>query len=220
MSEPTTEHAISQPDPLATGLAARLLHDLSGPAEAILSGLQLLEDPGAEALKGEALGLAADGARRLIGMLTFCRAAYGGGATATDGEALGRLARAPFEARRPSLEWTLSGETLSATAVQAMLILTQIAADALAVGGVARAGAGTAAGVTTLWIDGEGPRARFLPETLDGLAGRPASEGLTGRWAPPFHMRVNVVRAGGSVSLVQRPGGFRLEVRLPRSRGE
>ena len=220
MSEPTTEYANTPAEPLAAGLAARLLHDLSGPTEAIMSGLQILEDPGAEALRGEALGLAADGARRLLGMLTFCRAAYGGGATAMDGEALGRLARAPFEARRPNLEWTLSGDRLSATAAQAMLILAQIAADALAVGGVARAGARTAEGVTTLWIDGEGPKARFLTETLDGLAGRPASEGLTGRWAPPFHMHVNVARAGGTVSLVQRPGGFRLEVRLPRARGE
>ena len=151
MSEPTTEYANTPAEPLAAGLAARLLHDLSGPTEAIMSGLQILEDPGAEALRGEALGLAA---------------------------------------------------------------------DALAVGGVARAGARTAEGVTTLWIDGEGPKARFLTETLDGLAGRPASEGLTGRWAPPFHMHVNVARAGGTVSLVQRPGGFRLEVRLPRARGE
>jgi histidine phosphotransferase ChpT len=200
---------------LAAGLAARLLHDLSSPASAILTGVQLLQDPAAAALKDEALGLAAGGARRLMDMLGFCRAAYGGAAVAMEGRALEILARAPFEAHRPTLEWAAYHLTFGAEAVQVMLSLVQIAADALALGGVARAGAGRTDGGMTLWIEGEGPRPRFPPETLDGLAGRPASEGLAGRWAPAFRAQTLIDRAGGVLRLVQRPRGFWLEAQLP-----
>jgi histidine phosphotransferase ChpT len=203
------------PEALAAGLAARLLHDLSAPVSAILSSLEILEDPAAEAFAGSALGLAANNTRRLLNMLTFCRVAFGGGAAAMDGRAVVALALAPFEARRPTLVWAGDPPTFSAPAAQVMLILAQIAADALATGGLARAGARTWEGEVTLWIDGEGATAQVFPETIEGLEGRPQTRGLAGRWAPGFWVHTVVARAGGILGLAQRPRGFRLEAKLP-----
>ncbi len=205
-----------QPDTLARALAARLLHDLSGPAHGVLSGLELQQDPGDdEALRAEAADLTDSSARALLARLEFCRAAYGEGGEAKTGAALEALARTAFANGRARLAWAPGDVTFKAAAVQAALILAQIAADALASGGVARLNATIAAGWMTLRVEGEGPRSRFHAETLDGLAGRPAGEGLAGRWAPAFLVQALCRRAGGALAIARRPDGFVIEATLP-----
>jgi hypothetical protein len=203
------------PEILAAGLAARLLHDLSAPAHGIVSGLDLLGDPGDRTTWAEGVDLAGASARSLLGRLDFCRAAYGGAAGAMDGRALEALARTPFADRRPRLEWAAAATPFSAPAVQALLILLQIAADALATGGVARVTAQAAVDRIAIRVEGEGAGARFHPETLEGLAGRASRDGLAGRWAPAFHAQAVIARAGGGLEIARRAGGFRLEAVLP-----
>ena len=50
---------------VAAYLAARMCHDFISPASAIVSGLDLLDDPSAQDMKEEAMGLIAGSARKL-----------------------------------------------------------------------------------------------------------------------------------------------------------
>jgi len=200
---------------LATGLAARLLHDLSGPASGLMSGIDLLSDPASADLRGSALELVAAGGRELLETMDFCRAAYGGTGEIFDGSALERLAVSRFTGRRAALTWPAAMPALPARAAQSLLVMSQIAAGALATGGVALAGARYTADGLILTVSGEGARARLDPEMLDGLAGRPLSGGMAGRWAPGAYLRALVDSVGGALSTQSGEGGFVLEATLP-----
>ena len=71
-----------RPAELAAYLAARLCHDFISPASAIVSGLDLLDDPAAQDMREEAMGLIATSARKLADMLSFARVAFGASASA------------------------------------------------------------------------------------------------------------------------------------------
>ena len=67
---------------LAAYLAARMCHDFISPASAIVSGLDLLEDPTAQDMREDAMGLIAGSARKLADLLAFTRVAFGASASA------------------------------------------------------------------------------------------------------------------------------------------
>src|SRR3982751_1108244 len=97
---------IGGPD-FAALLAARLCHDFISPASAIVSGLDLLEDPSAQDMREEAMGLIATSARKLADLLSFSRGAFGASASAEtfDVRELERLAGGVFGHMRAQLEW-------------------------------------------------------------------------------------------------------------------
>lgn len=200
---------------LAAGLAARILHDISGPASGIVSGLDLLAEPGPADAAGAALDLAVSSARALLDLLEFHKIAFGAGEAAVSGGSLQRLALTPFEGRRPRLEWTSEIDPFPGLAAQATLILVQIAAGALAAGGLARARVALDQGDIVVRIDGEGPRATLQPETLEGLEGRGLSRGLAGRWAPSRYLNALVTAAGGALTATADLGRFSLTATLP-----
>jgi len=198
---------------LAARLAARLLHDLSGPASGVASGVDLLAG---EADAGDAaLDLAVSSARTLLDLIEFNRVAFGATGEAFSGDALERLARAPFEGRRPRLEWAPSIDPIPALATQAMLILVQEAAGALALGGLTRATAFRDGAALVIRVDGEGPRASLCAEMLEGLEGRDLSRGLAGRWAPCRYLHALIVDAGGALAATSGADRFSLTVTLP-----
>jgi hypothetical protein len=207
-----------RPEPLAQRLAARLaariLHDLSGPASGVSSGLDLLAEPGATD-DGAALDLATSSARSLLDLIEFHQVAFGGRGQAVSGGLLKQLALTQFEARRPTLEWAPTIEPFPAPVAQATLILVQIAASALAVGGVARVSASGASDKFVIRVDGQGPRATLHPETLEGLDGRDLSQGLPGRWAPARYLHTLVVEACGAVTVTAGADQFALGVVFP-----
>ena len=87
MSDATTAQILGLldfqgPAELAAWLAARMCHDFISPASAIVSGLDLLEDPSAQDMREEAMGLIANSAKKLADMLSFCRVAFGASASA------------------------------------------------------------------------------------------------------------------------------------------
>jgi hypothetical protein len=200
---------------LATRLAARILHDLSGPASGIVSGLDLLAEPRETDIDGAALDLATSSARTLLDLIEFHQVAFGGRGEAIGGVALERLALTQFEARRPTLEWAPAIEPFPALAAQATLILVQIAAGALALGGIARVTASCAGDEISIRIDGEGPRATLHPEMLEGLEGHDHSQGLAGRWAPSRYLQALVAEARGSVMAATGRDRFTLGASLP-----
>ena len=66
MPEPTAPDSPAiRPAELAAYLAARMCHDFISPASAIVSGLDLLEDPTAQDMRDDAMGLIAASARKL-----------------------------------------------------------------------------------------------------------------------------------------------------------
>ena len=74
--------SLPSPAELAASLAARLCHDFISPASAVVSGVDLLEDPASQDLRDDALALIAASARKLASLLQFCRVAFGASAAA------------------------------------------------------------------------------------------------------------------------------------------
>jgi len=208
----------SQPTPperLAAALAARILHDISGPASGVASGLELITEPGQADVGGAALDLAISSAKGLLDLIEFYKVALGSSGEAVSGATLHRLALAPFEGRRPQLEWAAQIEPVPNLAAQAMLIFAQISAAGLAAGGLARATAARVRDHIVVRIDGEGPRAAPHPESLQGLAGSDLSKGLAGRWAPSRYLAALVTDVGGAVTATTDVGRFSLTATLP-----
>ena len=120
------------PETLAAALAARLVHDLSGPASGVASGLELHADPDLPEMKADGLNLAAASSYALVDLLEFCRVAFGATGEPLAADALGKLAQTQFTGKRAALDWSPSAAELSGAQAQALLILAQIAAGGLA----------------------------------------------------------------------------------------
>src|ERR1700761_7237232 len=78
-ADPVADAAVEPVSPaeLAAHLAARMCHDYISPAGAIISGLDLLEDPTAQDMTEEAMKLIASSAKKLVDHLAFDRVALG-----------------------------------------------------------------------------------------------------------------------------------------------
>ena len=83
---------------VAAYLAARMCHDFISPASAIVSGLDLLEDPSAQDMREDTMNLIAGSARKLTDLLAFSRVAFGASASAEtfDPRELEKLAQGEF----------------------------------------------------------------------------------------------------------------------------
>jgi histidine phosphotransferase ChpT len=190
-----------RPAELAAYLAARMCHDFISPASAISSGLDLLEDPSAQDMREEAMGLIVTSAKKLADLLSFCRVAFGASASAEtfDVRDLEKLARGVFDHMRAELEWTVDTPSLNKPAARTILNLAQMAGAALPTGGTAKVRAVQEAASVAIAIEAVGPRARLRPEVLAGLQGHPLGEGLHGHWAQAYYTHLFVGDAGGRV---------------------
>jgi histidine phosphotransferase ChpT len=195
---PPPEAAVGA-DELAARLAARLCHDLISPASAIVSGLELLDDPTAKDMRDDAMNLIATSARKLVDLLAFSRVAFGAaaGAEAFDTAELEQLAQSIFAHARAELAWMIEPRPLAKPAARALLNLAQLSASALPMGGVARASLAETGGRLVLTVEGRGPKARLHEEVRAGLAGEPLGEGLGGRWVQAYYLYALVRAAGG-----------------------
>jgi histidine phosphotransferase ChpT len=213
-----TDSSAVQPLDLAARLAARLCHDFISPVSAIVSGLDLIEDPEQQDMREEAMALIAASARKLAAHLSFARIAFGGSAASEsfDVRELEKLSRELFEHVRAELEWTAEPAALEKPAARAMLNLAQLGASVLPVGGTAKVSARQAAGgQLELALEATGPRARLRPEAADGLEGRPFGEGLAGHWVQAYFLRSVVDQAGGSLELMTEDEAIRVKIALP-----
>jgi histidine phosphotransferase ChpT len=186
---------------LAAYLAARMCHDFISPASAIVSGLDLLEDPSAQDMREEAMSLIAASARKLADLLQFSRVAFGASASAEtfDPRDLEKLAQGVFAHMRADLEWVVEPAVLNKPAARAILNLAQMAGAALPTGGTARIRAVQESGAVAIAAEAAGPRARLRPEVLRGLQGEPLGEGLHGHWVQAYYLHLFLSDAGGRV---------------------
>ena len=215
--QPQEQDAVLPVD-LAARLAARLCHDFISPISAIVSGLDLIDDPEQQDMREEAMTLVATSARKLAALLSFSRIAFGGSTASEvfDVRELERLTRGLFEHVRAELDWAIEPAGLGKPAARALLNLAQLGATALPVGGKARLSVREEGPNTLLDLDAEGARARLRAEAVDGLEGRPFSEGLGGQWVQTYFLRAIVDQAGGTLDLEVAEEAIRVRVKLPR----
>jgi histidine phosphotransferase ChpT len=200
-SVPEPSPAEIRPEELAARLAAKLCHDFISPAGAIVSGLDLLEDPTAKDMRDDAMALIAASARKLTDLLSFSRVAFGSsaGTESFDSGELERLARAIFAHVRAELDWAAAPQALVKPAAVVTLNLAQLAAAALPIGGVARVEATQEGGAVRILVRAHGPRARLHPEVASGLAGQALGDGLAGRWVQAYYVQAVARGVGGVI---------------------
>jgi histidine phosphotransferase ChpT len=187
---------------LAAQIAARLCHDFISPASAVVSGLDLLEDPTAQDMREEAMDLIAQSARKLADLLQFSRVAFGASASAEtfDARALESLAQGVFAHVRPDLDWKVEVPSLNKAAARILMNLCQIAAGALPTGGTAVARVALADGRAAISLEATGPRARLKPEVLRGLKGESRGDAVGGAWVQAYYLHLIVKGAGGQLA--------------------
>jgi len=190
-----------QPAQLAAYLAARMCHDFISPASAIVSGLDLLEDPTAQDMRDDAMSLISASARKLADLLQFSRVAFGASASAEtfDARELEKLAAGVFAHMRAELAWAVEPAAVNKPAARALLNLAQIAGAALPTGGTASVRAVQEGAMLAIAVEATGPRARLRPEVLRGLQGEPLGEGLHGHWVQAYYVHLFLGDAGGRV---------------------
>ena len=188
---------LPRPAELAAMLNAKLCHDLISPTSAIVSGVDLIEDPDSQDMREDALNLVISSSRKLGALLQFCRVAYGASAAADtfDVRDLEKLAQGYFETQKAELDWALSVPSVGKPAARALLNLAQLGAGCLPRGGVAR----LADEGSSIVLTATGLRATLRPEIARALAGEPLGEGLGGHWVQAYYVHLFVGDAGGRV---------------------
>lgn len=188
---------------LSAHLSARICHDLISPASAIVSGLDLLDDPTAQDMRADAMNLIGASAKKLVELLAFMRVAFGASATAEmfDSRSLKTLTDGIFNHVRPDLDWAVKPEQLNKPAARTLLNLALIGAGALPMGGTARLTAELVAGDVLMAVEAVGPRLRLRPEVQAGLKGQPKGEGVGGHWVQAYYLNRLLTEAGGSLEL-------------------
>jgi histidine phosphotransferase ChpT len=203
---------------LAAHLAGRLCHDLISPVSAIVSGLDLLEDPSAQDMREDAMGLINQSARKLAVLLSFARVAYGSSASAEtfDPRDLEVLTRSIFGHVRAELDWAVRCERLDKPAARALLNLAQLGITALPMGGKARLTVDDSAAETVVKLEAQGARVRLRPEAQAGLRGETSTEGLPGQWVQPYYLHALVTDAGGRLICAIADEIITLSAHLPK----
>jgi len=186
---------------LASILAGRMCHDFISPASAIVSGVDLLEDPSAQDMREDAMNLIEASAKKLVALLAFSRVAFGGSSTAEnfDVRELEKLTLGIFDHVRPTLDWAVPLESVSKPCARALLNLAQLGASALPTGGIARVSASRQGGDVLMSVESSGSRARLRPEVIRGLKGEALGEGLSGHWVQAYYLHVLLKGVGGRV---------------------
>jgi len=189
------------PEELAARLASKLCHDFISPAGAIVSGLDLLDDPAAKDMRDEAMDLIAASARKLVDQLAFARVAFGAspGSAMFDCAELERLTRGIYAHVRAELDWAVTPISLPKAPAQVLVNLAQLAANALPLGGVARLEAAEGPHGYVVAAIARGPKARIAAEVQTGLDGHPLGDGLGGRWVQAYYIHVITDAAGGVI---------------------
>jgi histidine phosphotransferase ChpT len=189
------------PEELAARLASKLCHDFISPAGAIVSGLDLLDDPAAKDMRDEAMDLIATSARKLVDQLAFARVAFGAspGSAMFDCAELERLTRGIYAHVRAELDWAVTPVSLPKAPAQLLVNLAQLAANALPLGGMARLEASEGPDGYVVAAIARGPKARIAAEVQTGLDGHPLGDGLGGRWVQAYYIHALCAAAHGVI---------------------
>lgn len=201
---------------LATLIAGKLCHDFISPSGAIMSGLDLLDDPSAQDMRDDALDLIRQSARKLVALVQFARVAFGASTTSerfTTDELHG-LVTGVVEGGRASLDWQIPSGDLDKPQARTLLNLAYLAMGALPSGGTATLTTRRDADLLVIHARSEGNRARLKPEAITGLAGHRLSEGLAGQWVQPYWLWLTISETGGMLDVTTQDGCVEIVARL------
>jgi len=203
---------------LATQLVGKLCHDFISPAGAIMSGLDLLEDPSAQDMKQEALNLIKASATKMVTLVHFARVAFGAATTseAFNGAQLEKILGDMFSTMRAELDFAIDPQMIfEKPAARALLNLGLLAGNSLPTGGKARLEAVKTDEGIVLTAESKGPRARLKAEAIEGLKGLPLGDGLNGQWIQPHWLYSTVHEAGGTLDFTSEPDALSFTIKLP-----
>ena len=202
---------------LASLIAAKLCHDFISPSGAIVSGLDLLNDPTAQDMRDDAISLITDSAKKMVALVQFCRVAFGAATTAErfTGEALKALVDGVTHGGRATLDWRLDVADFGKPQARALVNLAYLTIAALPMGGQAVVTARTGTDGLVLLGVAEGARARLKPEATTGLAGQRLTEGLAGQWVQPYWLWLTIQQQGGRLDVEAVEGRVVLTGTMP-----
>ncbi|MDC7683206.1 histidine phosphotransferase family protein [Asticcacaulis sp. BYS171W] len=216
---PANEAKGPSPYDLATQLVGKLCHDFISPTGAIISGLDLLSDPQAADMRDDAINLIQTSANKMVTLVHFARVAFGAASSAEAFSAreLNKTLSDVFSTMRANLEFQIEDAIVfEKPAARALMNLGYIAGNALPTGGIATLTREETDTTIVLKSDSKGNRARLKPEAIEGLAGQPLSDGLTGQWIQPFWLYSVVKEAGGTLEVTAEPDHLSLTITLPK----
>ncbi len=219
-SDPTSAHTDLAPVgdiELATHIAAKLCHDFVSPSGAILSGLDLLNDPTAQDMREDAQGLIQQSANKLAALVHFCRVAFGAATSAErfTSDELHRLVAGMGEGGRAVLDWRVDEADFGKPAARALTNLAYLTLLALPMGGTASITTEHDGDDLVIRGRGEGNRARLKAEAVAGLAGQRLSEGLPGQWIQPYWLWLTVSQSNGILTVTTEEGLVEIVARMP-----
>jgi len=202
---------------LASLIAAKLCHDFISPSGAIVSGLDLLNDPTAQDMRDDAIALITDSATKMVALVQFCRVAFGAATTAErfTAEELKALVDGVTHGGRATLDWRLEVQDFSKPQARALVNLAYLTVAALPMGGQAVVTAREGSDGLVLLGLAEGARARLKPEAAQGLAGRRLTDGLAGQWVQPYWLWLTLQQHAGSLSVEAVDGRVVLTGMMP-----
>lgn len=224
---PAQTQVLDEPDPrmtdaapdgqeLASLIAAKLCHDFISPSGAIMSGLDLLNDPTAQDMRDDALSLIADSARKMVALVQFCRVAFGAATTAErfTGAELTELVDNVVAGGRATLDWKLEVPDFGKPQARALVNLAYLTVGALPMGGTATVSVRHEGAQMIIEGLAEGARARLKGEAETGLAGRRLTEGLQGQWIQPYWLWLTVDQSGGTLAVEAVEGRVSMTARM------
>ncbi|WP_312598936.1 histidine phosphotransferase ChpT [Brevundimonas sp.] len=202
---------------LATYVAAKLCHDFISPSGAIVSGLDLMQDPAAQDMRDDALALIEQSARKMVALVHYARVAFGAATTSERFTAreLESLLVGMTQGGRATLDWRIADGEFSKPQARALTNLAYLTVGALPMGGSAVIQSRVEDGFVYLEGFAEGSRARLKPEAAAGLAGERLTEGLAGQWIQPYWLWLTVTAAGGALHVKVDDGKVALVARMP-----
>ena len=202
---------------LASLIAAKLCHDFISPSGAIMSGLDLLDDPTAQDMRDDALSLIKDSAKKMVALVQFCRVAFGAATTAERFTAaeLTALVDGVTSGGRATLAWDLDAGDFGKPQARALVNLAYLTVAALPMGGAATVGARRDGAQIVIKGLAEGARARLKPEAATGLQGHRLTEGLAGQWIQPYWLWLTADQHGGTLAVEAVEGRVSMTVRMP-----
>ncbi|WP_426040486.1 histidine phosphotransferase ChpT [Brevundimonas sp. TWP2-3-4b1] len=202
---------------LASLIAAKLCHDFISPSGAIMSGLDLLDDPTAQDMRDDAMSLIADSARKMVALVQFCRVAFGAATTAErfTGAELTALVDNVVAGGRATLAWSLGDGDFGKPQARALVNLAYLTVGALPMGGAATVAVRREGAQLVIEGVAEGARARLKAEAATGLAGLRLTEGLAGQWIQPYWLWLTADQADGTLTVEAVEGRVSMTVRMP-----
>jgi len=202
---------------LASLIAAKLCHDFISPSGAIMSGLDLLDDPTAQDMRDDAMSLIADSARKMVALVQFCRVAFGAATTAErfTGAELTALVDNVVAGGRATLAWSLGDGDFGKPQARALVNLAYLTVGALPMGGAATVAVRREGAQLVIEGVAEGARARLKAEAATGLAGLRLTEGLAGQWIQPYWLWLTADQAGGTLTVEAVEGRVSMTLRMP-----